>query len=175
MENAVDALKIAFAIFVFVTAITLTFSLVSQAKSTADYVLYYSDETNFYEHIDSSLNNRTVSVSEVITCLYRYYKESIGITVELSDGEIYRFDLNNTETNLLDEDNKKAKLNSEAEREKNLEKFINQTLLKLPGDTKFTEEFVEVPISGIYDKGEDDTEIILSSGGKKIYITYKQQ
>ena len=57
MENATDALKIAFAIFVFVIAITLTFSLISQAKSTSDYVLSYSDRTNFYEHSDSKDNS----------------------------------------------------------------------------------------------------------------------
>lgn len=170
MENAADALKIAFAIFVFVIAITVTFSLVSQAKSTADYVLYYSDKTNFYEHLNSSKKNRVVSVSEVISALHRYYKESVCVIVKL-ETDTYRFDLNR-ETILLDG---KTSLGSQSDKEKNLEKFINEQLLKLPEGTKFEEEFVEVPIGGIYEIGEDDTEITLSSGGKKVYITYKQQ
>lgn len=171
MENAADALKIAFAIFVFVTAITLVFLLISQAKETADVVLYYSDRTNFYEHLDSSDINRKVYVSDVIPELYRYYNETIGIIVKLSDGKAYTFDLNNKETILLED---KTKLGSKKEREENLAKFINDILLELPDDTKFEEEFVEVPISGIYERGEDDTELVLSDGGKKVYITYSQ-
>ena len=39
MENAVDALKIAFAVFVFLIALTVTFSMIAKVKSTAEYVL----------------------------------------------------------------------------------------------------------------------------------------
>lgn len=166
MENAADALKIAFAIFVFVLAITITFSLVSQAKSTSDYVLYYSDETNFYEPLNSREKNRIVSVTEVITSLYRYYKESIGVIIKIGE-DTYTFDLNNEEYLLLD-----RKLSNNVDREENLNMFINDYLLIK--DTKFTEEFVEVPISGIYERGEDDTELVISSGGKKVYITYTE-
>lgn len=170
MENAADALKIAFVMFLFAIAITITFSLISQAKSTADTVLYHSDETNFYEHTESSdLENRKVSVAEIIPMLYRYYEESIGVTVNLKNGETYTFDLNNNETVLLED---KVKLTSEADRKANLEKFIQN---KLPKNAKFEEEFVEIPISGIYEYGSDGAELVLSSGGKKVYITYTEQ
>ena len=39
---------------------------------------------------------------------------------------------------------------------------------------KFTEEFVEIPLSGIYEYGSDGTELVISSGGKKVYIIYTQ-
>lgn len=87
MENATDALKIAFAVFVFVLAITITFSFISQAKNTSDVVLYYADDTNFYDYESSSKKNRTVDVSEVISSLYRYYKESIAVTIDLNNGK----------------------------------------------------------------------------------------
>lgn len=161
MENATDALRIAFAVFVFVIAITLTFSLISQAKSTADYVLSYSDRTNFYEHSDSKDKNRIVSVTEVISSLYRYYKESLCVTVVLEEGE-HKFDLSNT-------------YSTTAQIEKKLSEFITDTLLKDYSDATFKEEFVEVPVSGIYQTGEDGTQITLSSGGKKLYITYTAQ
>ena len=161
MENATDALKIAFAIFVFVIAITLTFSLISQAKSTSDYVLSYSDRTNFYEHSDSKDKNRIVSVTEVISNLYRYYKESLCVTVVLGEEE-HKFDLSNT-------------YSTTAQIEKKLSEFITDTLLKNYSDVTFKEEFVEVPVSGIYQTGEDGTQITLSSGGKKLYITYTAQ
>lgn len=161
MENAADALKIAFAIFVFVLAITITFSIISQAKSTADVVLYHSDETNFYDHEESSDENRKVSITEVISTLYRYYKESISVTVNLGNqGESRTFDLST---------NSSSNINRI---EQDLEEYIKNNLLKLDEKLKFTEEFVEVPISGIYEIGEDDTEITLSSGGKKVYVTY---
>lgn len=102
MENAVDALKIAFAMFVFALAIMVTFGLVSQAKSTADTVLYYSDETNFYEQ--SRLIEREVSVSEIIPNLYRYYEETIGVIINLKDyDDSFIFDLNNHETIIQEE------------------------------------------------------------------------
>ena len=75
MENATDALKIAFAIFVFVIAITIAFSLISQARTTADHILFYADKTNFYDKLDSKEQNRVVSISDVISTLYKYYKE----------------------------------------------------------------------------------------------------
>lgn len=162
MENATDALKIAFAIFVFVIAITLTFSLISQAKSTSDYVLSYSDRTNFYEHSDSKDKNRIVSVTEVISNLYRYYKESLCVTVVLEGEPPYKFDLSNS-------------YSTTAQIEEELSEFITDTLLKDYSDATFKEEFAEVPVSGIYETGEDGTQITLSSGGKKLYITYTAQ
>ena len=176
MENAVDALKIAFAMFVFALAIMVTFGLVSQAKSTADTVLYYSDETNFYEQSKSSSTNREVSVAEIIPTLYRYYEESIGVTVNLKDSNdtdytSYTFDLNNNETIVSEYI---TKLTTETDRKTNLQVFINNYLLNLPNNTKFKEEFVEIPISGIYEYGSDGSELVLSSGGKKVYITYTE-
>ena len=163
MEDAADALKIAFAVFVFVIAITLLFALTSQAKDTADYVLYYNDETNF--HIPFPGGEREVSGSEVISTLYRYYKESICVTVNLNGEEavptdkIRSFDLSN------------RSYTNEAQIEQELGEYINRNL-KAFTDYKFSEEFIEVPISGIYMTGEDGTQITLSAGGNKVYVTY---
>lgn len=158
MENAVDALKIAFAMLVFVIAITTIFSVISQAKSTSDFVLFHSDKTNFYSHSESSDVNRVVTVAEVISTLYRYYKESVAVTIDLQDGNTPKtFDLSN-EFAIIE--------NIEEE----LKNYITDSLLT--DNLLFTEEFVEVPISGIYDIGEDSTEIIKASGSKKLYITY---
>ena len=162
MEDAADALKIAFAVFVFVIAITLLFALTSQAKSTADYVLYYNDETNFYEYFNGSDGlkdgERIVSVSEIISTLYRYYKESISITININ-GASETFDLA-TES-----------YSSEQAIQNRIKEYINNTLLNYK-DEIFVESFIEVPISGIYMTGEDGTQITLSSGGSKVYVTY---
>ena len=57
--------------------------------------------------------------------------------------------------------------------EKDLENYIEENLQGLKCD--FLEEFVDAPISGIYETGIDGTEVVLSSGGKKVYITYIAQ
>jgi len=58
MENASDALKMAFAIFVFVVALTIVFSLISKVKETADAILLNSDKTNYYEWETGNLEER---------------------------------------------------------------------------------------------------------------------
>jgi len=178
MENAADALKIAFAVFVFVFALTITFSIISQAKSTADVVFYYGDETNFYEYSYSkgdSGKNRKVSVSQIIPTLYRYCDESIGVEIKLADSSTaYFFDLNNIEYLVKEGENINTS-QRQFDRKENLEKFITEILLSSTyKDTMFIEEFVEVPISGIYKYGSDGTELAVSSGGKKVYITYTE-
>lgn len=45
MENAVDAIKIGFALFIFAIAITLAFSVVGQARLAADAVFASTDKT----------------------------------------------------------------------------------------------------------------------------------
>jgi hypothetical protein len=164
MENAADALKIAFAIFVLITALTITFLLISQAKSTADSVMFYSDKTNFYEYKASESENREVPVTEVISALHRYYKESISVTIVLGNGadDTRTFDLTNLYLGT-------------ATIQQDLEKYIADNLQNLPLETVFIEEFVEVPINGKYQSGEDGTEITLTEGGKKVYVTYTLQ
>lgn len=170
MEHAADALKIAFAVLIFVIAITLTFTMISRLKATADTVFYYADNTNFRAHAEFKATNREVSTIDVISTLYRYYNEAIAITIKLSNSEddIYVFDKGN-ETILIDD---LIELNTVEQIEENLAKFITDYL---PADTKFTEEFVEVPVGGKYITGSDGSEVIVSSGGKKIYITYTKK
>lgn len=171
MENAADALKIAFAIFVFVTAITIIFVMVGKVKSTSDVVLYYSDKTNFYDHYEDtskdSKGNRIVGISDIVATLYRYYTESVAVTIKI-DNETYYFDVGN-ETLMNGET--KQDLATIKGKEENLGKFIT-TILNNYSEKSFREEFSEAPTSGIYSTGSDGSEITLSSGGKKVYVTY---
>ena len=57
MENAVDALKIAFAVFVFAIAAVLTFSIVGQARATSDIVLTMNDKTSYYDYVNETETN----------------------------------------------------------------------------------------------------------------------
>lgn len=122
MENAAQALKIAFAIFVFVIAISLTFVSISRAREVADIILYSMDITNFYPEYDTNVGtrgteqiievsnvnrpdevimeldenrNRLVGIDTIISMLYRYHKESLCIVIIDKGGAVVgRFDLN---------------------------------------------------------------------------------
>lgn len=172
MENAADALKIAFAVLVFIIAITIIFVMISKVKSTADVVLYYSDKTNFYEHYEErnkdGKGNRIVTASEIIATLYRYNKETVAITI-IMDGQTYYFDVGNEY--VVDGETKQTIASIEG-KERNRGKFINDKLKNC--SYKFIEEFSETPIDGKHLIGSDGSEITLSSNGKKVYVTYTQ-
>lgn len=69
MENAADALKMAFAVFVFIIALSIVFSLIGNVKETADTVLYYADKTNYYEWETGDLKERKNSRGRYGNCL----------------------------------------------------------------------------------------------------------
>lgn len=90
MENAVEALKIAFAVFVFVIALSVSMNAIGQARATSDAVFYMTDKTNFYERApeDKEGDARIVSGETIIPTLYRYYKENFNVIILDDDGEI---------------------------------------------------------------------------------------
>ena len=75
MENATDALKMAFAVFVFVIALSTVFSLMTKTKEVADTVLWYSDKTNYYDLTDEKTDEgRIVGEDTVISALQTQVK-----------------------------------------------------------------------------------------------------
>lgn len=167
MENAADALKIAFALMIFAIAITIVFTMIAKVKTSADDVLYHVDDTNYYTHLDAKSLDRTVKKSDVISTLYRYYKESVSVTIYINGTE-YVFDKGNEKW----EGNRLNNLNTEKQVEAKLGEFITAKLGSIGEDAEFSEEFVEVPISGEYMQEDDGSEIVVSSGGRKVYVTY---
>ena len=101
MENAVDALKISFAMFVFALALALMFNVVAQARATGDIVFQLNDKTEEYEYVTSSSGDynaqkdRIVGWETILPTIYRYHKEQYGVTIVDTSGKpIVRFDLN---------------------------------------------------------------------------------
>ncbi len=83
-DNANQALMIAFAIFVFVIAMSVTMFMFSKLMSTAETLTFYADETNFYDNvavIGSEGIERYVNTETVIPTLYRYYKEHFCVKI----------------------------------------------------------------------------------------------
>ena len=87
MENAVDALKMAFGVLIFIIAITVTFSVLSQAKATSDDVLFSNDKTNYYRY-DSEKDESIVNVDTVISALYRSRRDGRKIIIKKSNNDI---------------------------------------------------------------------------------------
>ena len=161
MENAVDALKIAFGMLVFVIALTLAFMVFSQATQTSTKMLFASDKTNYYTYSDEpNEQGRIVGADVVISSLYRYYKESV--VVRIVDG-------NNTEEFNTETDGGL----SQKERKKRVNDWIKENSSTLKG--QFLETFDEVKKGGKYIVEDDGSELTVQSGQTSIYITYTKK
>lgn len=95
MEDVVKALYIAFAVLILVIALTVSMNLFTQARQTADVIVFTIDESNYYDNLKANDNNieRIVGIETVIPTLYRYYKENFLVRILDSAGkEIQVFD-----------------------------------------------------------------------------------
>ena len=160
MENAIDALKIAFAVFILIMALTITFSSISQVKQTSDLIMDSIDKTNFYSNLnanelETANGGRKVKIDTIISNLYRIPKESFEITVIIGN-RTYQFGL----TGMTLED-----LNNGINAFKT--RYIND-------NSDFIETFSEITYSGEYLTAEDGSAVIVQQGIKKICITYKK-
>ena len=103
MENAVDALKIAFAVFIFIVAISLVMYMFTQARETADIVLASSDVTEFMTYIevaDTVEEDRIVGLETIIPTLYKYFKENYTVIfLKINGTSLEPLDLYITRTN----------------------------------------------------------------------------
>ena len=67
MENATEALKIAFGVMMFVLALTLSISTFSQAIQAVDSITTLRDRETQYTYVEpSSYSNRTVGVETIV-------------------------------------------------------------------------------------------------------------
>lgn len=94
MEDMVDALKMAFAVFVFVMALTLAFTVFSQAKETSEFVFRMTDRTNFEEYVEESKEQaRIVGMETILPLVARYTNRNEMYRVEIrnQNGEIIKY------------------------------------------------------------------------------------
>lgn len=158
MENATDALLMAFAVLIFIIALSVTLSTLSNAKSTADIVLFYSDRENFQTLLPSDPENikdggRVVNVDTVIATIERCSKEKFAVKIIEDTNTVYNFEY-------------------DIQNENEIKDEINRFIKEHKGTT-YRETYVEVTTSGTTYIGEDGTQLE-EDVGKKIYITYKK-
>mgnify|MGYP004495570967 CR=1 FL=1 len=101
MENAVDALKIAAGVLMFVLALTISISCFSQANESITTIVNMKDkDTNIlYDNIKPSNSlTRIVGVETIIPTLYKTYDENIEVYFKDASGEAmkvyYKIDAN---------------------------------------------------------------------------------
>lgn len=148
MENAADALKIAAAIFIFIIALSVTFSTFYKVKNAADDILVYSDKTNYYDKKTGTLTEkgRVVGKDVIISTLN---KGEVYVNVVKKDGTIYNFSTSDKDT----------------------EDFIKN---KLGDETIYYESISEITMSGKYSTGEDGTKLVILPGETRTYVTYTE-
>ena len=104
MEDAVEAMKMACSVLVFVMALSVSMVAFSSTSAAAQTLAYVSDKSNYYSNLQFSENynymtSRIVKADTIIPTLYRYYKENFSVKIYdgRSGGEptfIQLFDIN---------------------------------------------------------------------------------
>ena len=159
MENMTSALKMAFAILGFIMAISILFYLISRTTEMADIILFYVDDTNYYEWTSGpdrtsstimypSNEDRIVGEETVISALYAMSNNETEIHIYSGSREIY------------------------PDKTVSLGEFIKKELDK--GYT-YKEEVIEIMETGNYRYAADGTRITLEPGSSKIYLIYTKQ
>lgn len=195
MENAVDALKIAFAVLVFVIALTTSMMAFGQAREASEKVFYMSDNTNFYEYVSDKKESeyRIVSSETIIPTLYRYYKENFNIIIlskDLSETiavfnleeEIKNYNKNYKNAPWLGNANidTKERIDIELSGKKGMINGVEYSpqvdggLLKYFEGKQFKEFFLEQQYSGKQVTSEDNETLEIVKGNKKMWIIYQE-
>lgn len=100
MENATDALKMAFAVIVFTMALTIAIIMFSQLNQVSKIVISSTDITQYYEYeiATNEEQTRIVGLENIIPTLYKYYKENYTVLFLEKNGT--PFNLYETQTNI---------------------------------------------------------------------------
>ena len=90
MENVAEAMKIAFGVLLFVVALTLSISCLSQATSAVGTIVTLRDSHIDYIPIKPSNGlTRIVGIDTIIPTMYNAYSENIEIYFLKADGSMY--------------------------------------------------------------------------------------
>lgn len=155
MENATDALQMAFAVFVFVLALSISINAFGEARQTTQIILDSRDREYDYTYVeDNGTTQRIVGIETIIPSIYKAYKENYKIVFKNDDRNgfpLYDKSVSNNpndtvsvcsidlETDVIGSDEQK-------------EKFIKAWLY----GTKYPEDVEELKISGIFLNARND-------------------
>lgn len=151
MENAVEALKIAFGYVMFVAALGISISSFSQATNAVDVITTMRDRETYYTYIspqkDSNgkvITNRIVGVESIVPTLYKAYKENFRVEFRKQNNDpldIYNsIDANNNTTPVYYIDLEKEVLPNAQEAINHLTEILG----KREKATKYNKEFISI-------------------------------
>lgn len=95
MENAVEALKMAGAVLVFVMAISVIIFFFTRTRQATDTIVNYRDRESAYVntgYYGGQIGTRRVSLDTIIPTIYRAYVERYTIVFVGLDSPIYRIE-----------------------------------------------------------------------------------
>ena len=196
MENAVEAIKMAFAVMVFVMALSVSMISFNKAKATSDVVLYAQDETNYYDYQGISgkaAENRIVGIETIIPTLYKYYKENYTVVFRQGNYDEVTGEFSNLEPLTVYETPSKSKTtagvqlwgkNYDAIMERKYSKFLTNGYTKSLSNEIFSFDLEEEtlrhePWTGTYAKARENLDCFLNGtkynnpNNGDSYIDYK--
>lgn len=97
MENASEALIMAFAVLIFVLALSISISSFSLARQTSQAIVDMTDREYDYTYVSIGGTTREVGAETIVPNLYRAYKENYVIRFFEADGTplcVYRRKVN---------------------------------------------------------------------------------
>lgn len=164
MENAVEALKIASGVLMFVLALTISISCFSQANESITAIVNMSDKDTkiIYDNIKPSNRlTRIVGVETIVPSMYRTYDENI---------EIYFKDSNNNPIPIY----YKTMGNGQKELEENGDE-ITVDYVNLAAETYSDKETCIKHLDMILSLGKDTYKDVEDVDMKEMAIKYKNQ
>lgn len=144
MENAVEALKIAFAVMMLVLALTLSISSFSNARIAIDEIISLRDRETEYTYIEPSENlTRIVGVETVVTSMYRAYEENIEIYFLKANGDEFVLYISDEGENINYIDLSQENFASKETAINHLDELLNDGLYDTLAQYTFEEKFGE--------------------------------
>lgn len=134
MENAAEALKMAFGVLMLVLALTLCISSFSQAREAVDSIITIKDRETSYTYLASSDDSiRIVGIETVVPTMYKAYKENFEVHFLKADGTdlvLYKYQDQNGNTRDI------SKIDLESEEHADSQRAINRLDYILSGTEK---------------------------------------
>lgn len=92
MENAIEALKMAAAVLIFVLALSIGVNAFAEARLASQTILDYRDREFDTTYIDSATveKNRTVGLETVVPSMYKSFDESYKVVFKGMDDGLYK-------------------------------------------------------------------------------------
>ena len=134
MENAAEALKMAFGVLMLVLALTLCISSFSQAREAVDSIITIKDRETSYTYLASADDStRIVGIETVVPTMYKAYKENFEVHFLKADGTdlvLYEYQDQNGNTRNI------SKIDLESEEHADSQRAINRLDYILSGTEK---------------------------------------